>query len=252
MGDLIRQMETEIRSWISSGALRPGDKLPSERELAARFSAARTTVRLALMTLCAQHLVDARHGSGYFVRAAAVTDPVPWTVHGQRTVYDSPWVQLALVDVEPAGVARFEHHVVKLARVAVTAVLDTRDQVLMLRRYRFVPRRSAWELPGGIVEEGEDGADAAAREVLEETGWAPGPLRHLLTFQPQVGMVDSPHELYLAKGGERVAAPQGGEEAGTVAWVPLREIPAMMARDELAGSGTLIALLHIIAFGPQV
>lgn len=176
--------------------------------------------------------------------------PEPWRIHGERVVYDNPWVRLSLVDVEPPGVTRFEHHVVKLFRVAVAAIIDD-DRVLMMWRYRFVPRQFGWELPGGIIESGERGADAAAREVEEETGWRPrGALRHLLTFQPMVGMVDSPHELYVGESGaEFVASPAGdSEEAARVAWIPLADIHGMLERNELLGAGTLVALLHVLAF----
>jgi hypothetical protein len=37
-------------------------------------------------------------------------------VYGERVLYDSPWVRLALVDVEPPDGHRFEHHVVRLFR----------------------------------------------------------------------------------------------------------------------------------------
>jgi hypothetical protein len=39
-----------------------------------------------------------------------------WTVHGERTVYDSEWVRLALTDVEIPGEGgrRFEHHVLRM------------------------------------------------------------------------------------------------------------------------------------------
>ena len=123
--------------------------------------------------------------------------PKPWQIHGERLVYDNPWVQLALVDVEPPGGKRFEHHVVRLSRAAIALVMDDKDRALMMWRYRFVPGRFGWELPGGIIEPGEDAAKAAAREVEEETGWRPGTLHRLLTFQPMVGMVDSPHEYTL-------------------------------------------------------
>lgn len=180
------------------------------------------------------------------------TDPAPepWQIHGERLVYDNPWVQLALVDVEPPGGERFEHHVVRLSRVAIAAIIDEQDRVLMMWRYRFVPRRFGWELPGGIVEPGENAAEAAAREVEEETGWKPtGALRHLLTFQPMVGMVDSPHELYIGHGAEEIAEPHlDAEEAARIAWIPLAEISGMMERDELLGAGTLVALLHMLAF----
>jgi len=44
-----------------------------------------------------------------------------------------------------------------------------------------------WEIPIGRIEEHETPADAAAREFEEETGWRPGPLRHLINVQPTPG-----------------------------------------------------------------
>lgn len=124
----------------------------------------------------------------------------PWRIHGERNVYDNRWVKLQLWDVEPPGVERFEHHVVRLHHVAVTAVVDDQDHVLMMWRYRFVPKQFGWELPGGIVDEGEDPSDTALRETVEETGWRPKSLEHVVTYQPMVGMVDSPTRFSWAMG----------------------------------------------------
>jgi ADP-ribose pyrophosphatase YjhB (NUDIX family) len=85
------------------------------------------------------------------------------------------------------------------------------------------------------------------REIEEETGWRPSNLEHLLTFQPMVGMVDSPHELFIGHGASYVGEPTDIEEAGQVAWVPLAEVPDLVAKDKLLGAGTLVALLHILA-----
>ncbi|MFI9269804.1 GntR family transcriptional regulator [Kitasatospora sp. NPDC052896] len=257
MGGKTEQVEQRIRSLISSGELTAGDKLPSERTLAADLSAGRTTVRLVLSKLAAEGLIVAQHGSGYYVSAGApsarqvVSEPQrelePWRIHGERTVYDNQWVKLTLVDVEPPGVERFEHHVVRLQHVAITAVVDEQDRVLMLWRYRFVPGRFGWELPGGNVDAGEDAATAAAREVEEETGWRPGTIEHVVTYQPMVGMVDSPHEIFVARGATLVGEPTDAEEAGRIEWIPLSEVPRLMADDQLLGSGTLVALLHLLA-----
>lgn len=143
-----------------------------------------------LACLASERLFKAYDRSSYrVVGGETVPTPAelePWTIHGRRTVYENRWVNLDFVDVEPTGGERFEHHVVRLHHVAITAVLDERQCVLMLWRYRFVPRQWGWELPGGIVDEGEDAESAAARETEEGTGWRPSNVEHVVTYQPTV------------------------------------------------------------------
>jgi hypothetical protein len=62
-----------------------------------------------------------------------------------------------------------------------------------------------------------------------------------------VGMVDSPHDIFVGKGAKLVGEPSDLEEAGHIAWVPLADIPGLMSRGELMGSGTLVALLHVLS-----
>ena len=174
------------------------------------------------------------------------SDELRTEVFGEREVYRNRWVRLTLVDIETPDGRRFEHHVVRLQTVALAAVLDEQDRVLMLWRHRFVTDEWGWELPGGIVDGGEDAGAAAAREVLEETGWRPRPMRHLLTFQPMPGMVDTPHALFVARGAEKVGEPSDAEEAAVVDWIPMTRVPELIDRGEVLGSGSLVALLYLL------
>lgn len=63
------QIAGHIRDQITRGDLRAGDEVPSERELASAWSVARPTAARALESLRQQGLVEARQGSGTFVRA---------------------------------------------------------------------------------------------------------------------------------------------------------------------------------------
>jgi GntR family transcriptional repressor for pyruvate dehydrogenase complex len=56
---------------IGQGALRPGDRLPTERELSEQLAVSRSTVREAIQFLQALGVVEIRHGSGSFVAASA-------------------------------------------------------------------------------------------------------------------------------------------------------------------------------------
>jgi 8-oxo-dGTP pyrophosphatase MutT (NUDIX family) len=181
------------------------------------------------------------------VTKSARPDHLRTKVFGERIVYDDPWVRLALVDIEPPDGRRFEYHVVRLRTVVVTLVVNDADQVLMLWRHRFATGEWGWELPGGILDVGEDPASAAVREAEEETGWRPAAVEHLVSFQPMPGMVDTPHVVYLARSVEHVGDPTDREEAGRVEWVPLSTVVDLAGKGELLGSGSLVGLLYYLA-----
>lgn len=175
------------------------------------------------------------------------SDALRTKVFGERTVYDNPWVRLALVDIEPPDGHRFEHHVVRLQTVVLTVVIDSQDRVLMLWRYRFATDEWGWEVPGGILEEGEDPASTAIREVVEETGWRPTHVEPLVSFQPMPGMVDTPHKIYLGSDAVQVGEPTDIEEAARVDWVPLAAINDLIAKGQILGSGSLVGLLYLLS-----
>lgn len=168
-------------------------------------------------------------------------------IYGERTIYNNPWVRLTLVDIEPPDGHRFEHHVVRLQTVVLALVVNDQDQVLMLWRHRFATDEWGWELPGGILEAGEDPASAAVREAIEETGWRPDEIEHLVSFQPMPGMVDTPHEVYVGRGAVRVGEPTDREEAARVDWVPLSSVPDLVRTGQLLGSGSLVGLLYYMS-----
>ncbi len=69
---LYYQIEQDLRLRIGRGELKPGDRLPSEPDLAARYRVSRITVRQALARLASEGLVERRQGTGTFVRAEKV------------------------------------------------------------------------------------------------------------------------------------------------------------------------------------
>jgi|SoiMethySBSTD1v2_1073268.scaffolds.fasta_scaffold00120_19 GntR family transcriptional regulator, transcriptional repressor for pyruvate dehydrogenase complex len=61
------QVVAHVRNLIEQGALRPGDRLPAERDLATRVGVSRPTVRAGLRALAAIGVVQSRHGSGTYI-----------------------------------------------------------------------------------------------------------------------------------------------------------------------------------------
>lgn len=188
-------------------------------------------------------------GHGERFDAAAMGEPAELRTvrHGERVLYDNPWVRLVKVDITPPDGHRFEHHVVRLQTVSLMLVVDDEDRVLMLWRYRFAVDAWGWELPGGIVAPDEAPIDAATRETIEETGWEPLSPSRLGGFQPMPGMVDTPHELFLARSAVQVGEPSDEEEAALIRWVPLSQVRSLIDSGAVAGGGSLVALLRLLA-----
>ncbi|MCW2681104.1 MAG: hydrolase [Frankiales bacterium] len=169
-------------------------------------------------------------------------------MHGSRPVYSSDWVGLDLVDVEIPDGARFEHHVVRSPRPAVGTVVVGPAGVLLLYRHRFITGTWGWEVPAGGVDVDESLPAAAAREVLEETGWRPGPLRRLHGYHPSNGLSDQRFELFLASGASYVGEPSDPGESSRVEWVPAAEVRRLVAAGEVQDGLSVTALLWWLAF----
>ena len=171
-----------------------------------------------------------------------------WTAHGSRSVYSSDWVGLDLVDVEIPDGPRFEHHVVRLPRPAAGTVVVSEGAVLLLWRHRFITGTWGWEVPAGGVDPGESLEAAAAREVLEETGWRPGPLRRLHGYHPSNGLSDQRFELFLASSASYVGEPSDPGESSRVEWVPAGRVRSLVAAGEVQDGLSVTALLWWLAF----
>lgn len=170
-----------------------------------------------------------------------------WRTFGERLVYDNRWVRLGLADVEAPNGERWEYHIVHLGRIAIAMIVNDRDEVLMLWRYRFPTQQWGYELLGGLVDEGEEAAATAAREAAEESGWQPvGDAEKLISFEPLPGQATAPMDVYLWRQAKRIGEPTDTEEVGRVEWVPLSRVVELAQRGELLGAGTLVALLYYL------
>lgn len=185
-----------------------------------------------------------------------------WQVLGERTLYDSPWVSLHLIDVVQPGGHRYEHHAVRQHAPAVACLVTRPDpdradepgpgggdggvQVLLLWRHRVVTDAWGWEVPAGRVEPGESLEVAAQRETLEETGWTVTGVRHVTGFHPIGGVGDHRFEVCVAEAGEQVGVPDPAE-ADRVEWVGTDRIGELVRTGQVAEGLTLVSLLWLLS-----
>lgn len=84
-----QQVADQIRELVDNGQIKPGDKLPSEQELARQFAVGRSSVREAIRSLVSLGILEVRHGYGTFVaQVPSKVDPLPWLLANRENVLE--------------------------------------------------------------------------------------------------------------------------------------------------------------------
>jgi len=127
----------------------------------------------------------------------------------------------------------------------VIAVTEERE-VVLIRQYRHGTEEVTLEIPGGAVDPGETHAEAAARELLEETGFAAAHWSELGRVHPNPALQNNVCSTWLAEDAFRAQQPTLDEgEAIEVKTVPLTEIKNLIARGEITHALVVAAFYHL-------
>jgi ADP-ribose pyrophosphatase len=121
-------------------------------------------------------------------------------VLNSKTVYEGPVFGIRRDEViEPSGVRTTREVITHPGSVVVLPVLPD-GRVLLIQQYRHAAHQYLWELVAGRIDAGENPREAAARELIEETGYRAKSLRVFLYLFPTPGFLEEKMYILLAEG----------------------------------------------------
>lgn len=114
--------------------------------------------------------------------------------------------------------------------------------VVFVEQWRHGIRATTLEIPGGMVDAGEDPGTGAARELREETGYAGAPVELLGRIHPNPAIQENLCHSYVMRDARRVAeaAPEGSEDIVTRE-IPLAQVPRLIAEGQITHALVVVA-----------
>lgn len=154
----------------------------------------------------------------------------PWKTIDSRYLIRDPWMVLRADRCETArGVMVDPYYVLEPPDWVQIVAFDRQDRILLIQQYRHGAGVIASELPCGKIEPGEAPADAARRELLEETGCVAQVLRPLPALSPNAACLSNTMHSFIALNTEPVREQQlDATEEIEFEFVPITEALALI------------------------
>jgi 8-oxo-dGTP pyrophosphatase MutT (NUDIX family) len=159
----------------------------------------------------------------------------PWPEVERTKIADARIFNLQRsIAVSPVDGVQRPFHCIESADWAQILPITAGDEAVLVRQYRHGAQRVTLEMPGGLIDPGEDPATAALRECLEETGYRVRTAEPLGAVSPNPALFTNRLYTFYATGALPERAVQNtGSEVTEVVLVPVADLEELLESGEI-------------------
>lgn len=175
-------------------------------------------------------------------------DPTGETVLARRRAFDGRKVRVRVDAVRlPSGRETVREVVEHPGSVAIVPI-TVDGHLLLIRQHHHAIGRALLGIPAGTREPDEDPAETARRELIEETGYAPGRLTQLTAYYASPGYTNEQLIVFLAEDCVSTGGDPNPDELIQLVAVPLAAVPALVDGEDnqIEDAKSLIGILAFL------
>ena len=159
-----------------------------------------------------------------------------WKKLSSHYIHKGPWATLRSDKCEmPTGHIVDDYYVLEYSNWVNAVAITEDNKILMVHQYRHAAGIVSLEIPGGVIDEGEQPLQAIRRELLEETGYQFDDFELLCTIYANPSTADNHTTCYLARGGKKVQGQHlDAQEEIIVETFTIPEVKQLLADNKIA------------------
>ncbi len=159
-----------------------------------------------------------------------------WKTLSSEYITKNNWATLRKDTCEmPSGVVKDDYYVLEYPNWVNAVAITKENKILIVRQYRHSADIVALEIPGGVIDAGEEPLQAIKRELLEETGYLFEDLKLVSTIYPNTATANNVTYCYLALNGIKLQEQHFDEhEDLIVEEYTIDEVKQMLLNNEIS------------------
>jgi 8-oxo-dGTP pyrophosphatase MutT (NUDIX family) len=179
-----------------------------------------------------------------------MTDVKAWSRKGSEQIADCRVFTVHQTrSVSPVDASEHSFFLVNSGEWVNLVPITENNEIVCIRQFRHGSEKITLEIPGGLVDSGEEPAVAAARECLEETGYLANDIESLGVLNPNPAIHPNHLHTFVARGVERVAdIANTATERTDVQLIPMHQVPEMLVSGEIDHALVAATLWRLLFF----
>jgi len=159
----------------------------------------------------------------------------------KKKVYDGRNISVNIFDVSFRN-KKFKREIIEQKSASAVLAFEG-NKVILTRQHRF-PHGFVLEIPAGNLEKNENPKTCAIREFIEETGYKPKKIKHIIDYYPFVGYNTQKIHCFVAQNVEKVSEVQLEEdEFITIIKMDFKKLLKMIVSGKIIDSKTICTAL---------
>lgn len=169
-----------------------------------------------------------------------------------KKIYQGRIINLRVDEVALPDGKTSKREVVEYTGAVAVVPINEKGELLLVKQYRYAVGETLLEIPAGKIEPGEDYASCAGRELIEETGYEAGNLKHLISFYSTPGFTNEQIHIFLATDLTLKKQDLDEDEFIDVETVSFKQAPGMIMSGRICDAKSVAGILTALYMQKEI